>query len=225
MGGGGFGQPQQFGGGFGQPQQFGFGDVALTSLEEKKTDDDRKAEAKAEKAAARKALLPFAIISLSYLLYTITDGSIRMIVLLHAYNKSFTAMEVAVMFTLYEAAGVVTNLLAGLAGAKWGIKWTLLVGLTLQLGGLGMLFGWRDDWSKSEAIIYVTVAQMLCGVAKDLTKLGGKTVNKLQQDREQAPTHSLLYAAHFHTYTGKTVPKLVTTHSHVNPHTHTQVRP
>jgi len=48
------------------------------------------------------ALLPFAIISVSYLLYTMTDGSVRMIVLLHAYNKGFSAMEVATMFTLYE---------------------------------------------------------------------------------------------------------------------------
>ena len=105
------------------------------------------------KAAQRKALLPFAIISLSYLLYTMTDGSVRMIVLLHAYNKSFSAMEVALMFTLYETAGVVTNLLAGIAGAKWGIKWTLLVGLTLQLAGLGMLFGWQDSWDKTTAIV------------------------------------------------------------------------
>jgi sugar phosphate permease len=43
-----------------------------------------------------------------------TDGSVRMIVLLHAYNKRFSAMEVALMFTLYETAGVVTNLLAGI---------------------------------------------------------------------------------------------------------------
>jgi hypothetical protein len=74
-------------------------------------------------------------------------------------------------FVLMQA-GVFTNLLAGIAGAKWGIKWTLLVGLTLQLGGLGMLFGWKDAWDKPTAIIYVTFAQMLCGVAKDLTKVG-----------------------------------------------------
>lgn len=125
------------------------------------------------------ALFPFAIISVSYLLFTITDGAVRMIVLLHAYSKGFTAMDVAIMFTLYEVAGVVTNLAAGMMGARWGLKTTLLTGLCIQLVGLGMLFGWQNDWSKSAAIIYVTASQMMCGIAKDLTKLGGKTVTKL----------------------------------------------
>jgi Na+/melibiose symporter-like transporter len=55
---------------------------------------------------------------------------------------------------------------------RWGIRYTLLIGLNLQFVGLGMLFAWQDSWSKTDAIIYVTVAQMLCGIAKDLTKLG-----------------------------------------------------
>ena len=63
-------------------------------------------------AATSQALRPFVIISSSYLLFTITDGAIRMIVLLHAYNKSFSAFEVAIMFTLYELAGVFTNLVS-----------------------------------------------------------------------------------------------------------------
>lgn len=124
-------------------------------------------------------LWPFIIVSSSYLLYTITDGAIRMVVLLHAYEKGFSAMEVAIMFTLYEVAGVVTNLLAGIAGSRWGLRTTLLVGLSLQLVGISSLFGWEDEWGKLEAIIFVTFSQMLCGIAKDLTKLGGKTVAKL----------------------------------------------
>lgn len=132
-----------------------------------------------------KALRPFVIISTSYLLFTITDGAIRMIVLLHAYNKSFTALEVSIMFTLYELAGVFTNLAAGFMGAKWGIKFTLIIGLLLQLVSYGMLFGWDDSWSKQTAIIYVTITQMFAGVAKDLTKLGGKTVTKLVSPAEQ----------------------------------------
>ena len=125
------------------------------------------------------ALFPFAIISISYILFTITDGAVRMVVVLHAYSKSFTAMELAIVFTLYELMGVVTNLIAGIMGARWGIRMTLLIGLALQIGGLGMLFAWTDEWSKTKAMVYVTAAQALCGIAKDLTKLGGKTVTKL----------------------------------------------
>ena len=133
------------------------------------------------------ALLPFAIISISYLLFTVTDGAIRMIVLMHAYSQGFSAMEVATMFTLYELAGVVTNLVAGFAGAKLGIKCTLLTGLALQLVSYGLLFAWpavvaageQACGSRAGVIAFVTVAQMFGGIAKDLTKLGGKSVTKL----------------------------------------------
>lgn len=63
-----------------------------------------------ENSNSKEALRPFVIISSSYLLFTVTDGAIRMIVLLHAYSKNFSALEVAIMFTLYELAGVFTNL-------------------------------------------------------------------------------------------------------------------
>ncbi|KAJ9530544.1 hypothetical protein QJQ45_012521 [Haematococcus lacustris] len=140
-------------------------------------------ETKAPSPNSFSALKPFIIISVSYLLYTMTDGAIRMIVLLNAYNLGFTAWEVALMFTAYELAGVFTNLAAGMMGAKWGLKNTLLTGLSLQLVGISVLFAWQDSWSqpgqKWKAILFVTFAQMLCGIAKDLTKLGGKTVTKL----------------------------------------------
>ena len=132
-----------------------------------------------------KALRPFVIISSSYLLFTITDGAIRMIVLLHAYNMNFSALEVAIMFSLYELAGVFTNLAAGFLGAKWGIKFTLICGLSLQIISYSLLFAWDEDWDKKSAIIYITFAQMFAGVAKDLTKLGGKTVTKLVTPDEQ----------------------------------------
>ena len=84
-------------------------------------------------------LRPFVVISITYLLFTVTDGAIRMIVLLHAYNKSFSALEVAVMFTLYELAGVFTNLAAGMMGARWGIRFTLIIGLCLQILSYGTI--------------------------------------------------------------------------------------
>jgi hypothetical protein len=74
---------------------------------------------------------------------------------------------------------------AGVMGAKWGIKFTLVCGLTLQLFSYGLLFGWQDDWTKEQSIIYVTISQMFAGIAKDLTKLGGKTITKLVTPEEQ----------------------------------------
>mmetsp|Transcript_37845 Transcript_37845/g.121389 ORF Transcript_37845/g.121389 Transcript_37845/m.121389 type:complete len:567 (-) Transcript_37845:2162-3862(-) len=141
--------------------------------------------ARTEATQQRDALLPFVVISSTYLLFTITDGALRMIVLLHAYRKSFTAMEVTLMFVLYELAGVGTNLAAGIAGARWGIRATLVTGLLLQIVTFGLLFGWEDGWSKSQAILYVTGVQLFGGVAKDLTKLGGKTVTKLVTPEEK----------------------------------------
>ena len=59
-------------------------------------------------------------------------------------------------------------------------------GLLLQLLAYGLLFGWDDSWDQSTAIAYVTVAQLFAGVAKDLTKLGGKTVTKLVTPAEKS---------------------------------------
>ena len=147
--------------------------------------DTERAKTPAKAAAGRSRLLPFAVISITYLLFTVTDGALRMIVLLHAYNQSFSAMQVATMFTLYECAGVVTNLAAGFAGARWGIRVTLVTGLCLQLLAYGMLFGWEEEWGQGTAILYVTISQMWGGIAKDLTKLGGKTVTKLVTPEEK----------------------------------------
>jgi MFS family permease len=112
-----------------------------------------------------------------------------MIVLLHAYQLGFSAWLTAVMFSLYELAGVVTNLAAGLAGAKWGIRSTLLTGLALQLAGISVLYAWQPGWSGAgqqwKGLVFVTCTQALCGVAKDLVKLGGKTVTKLITPEEK----------------------------------------
>ena len=109
-------------------------------------------------AAPKNALWPFIIITITYLLFTVTDGAVRMLVLLHAYTKGFTAMEVSVMFALYELCGAGTNLAAGVVGAKWGIRVTLIAGLLMQIVGLSALYAWNDKWSKLDAIVYVTFA-------------------------------------------------------------------
>lgn len=54
--------------------------------------------------------------SLSYILFTTTDGGVRIVVLLHAYKQGFTALALAAIFSGYELAGMIVNLLAGMAG-------------------------------------------------------------------------------------------------------------
>ena len=131
----------------------------------------------------------FAAMSIAYLLFTLTDGALRMVVLFNAFTLGFSAWEVALMFGLYELAGVFTNLLAGVAGARWGIRPTLLVGLAIQLAGIALLFGFDIPWAgpgaRWKALAWVAVANSVGGVAKDLVKLGGKTVSKLVTPEEK----------------------------------------
>ena len=131
----------------------------------------------------------FAVMSTCYLLFTLTDGALRMVVLFHAFSLGFGAWEVALMFALYELAGVATNLLAGVAGARWGVRSTLLAGLWLQLAGIVMLGGfeipWAEPQAKWKALAWVAVANGIGGVAKDLVKLGGKTVARLVTPEEK----------------------------------------
>eukprot|EP00951_Prasinocladus_malaysianus_P012698 scaffold94854_cov41-Prasinocladus_malaysianus.AAC.1 len=55
-------------------------------------------------------------------------------------------------------------------GARWGIRATLLTGLTLQVLGIAMLMGWQDVWAlpenRGKGMVYVTFAQMWAGIAK-----------------------------------------------------------
>lgn len=159
------------------------GTSAYTVLDQ---DDVPLAEGVLDESQAKPAVVgmrAFAVVSVCYLLYTLTDGAIRMVVLLHAFQLGFSAWQVALMFSLYEIAGIVTNLAAGLAGARWGIRATLLTGLGVQLAGIAMLWGFNANWADParqwKSLAYIASAQALCGVAKDLTKLGGKTVSKL----------------------------------------------
>ena len=108
----------------------------MCSLQES---DDPQGEA----AKRRGGLGPFAIMSLAYVIFTTTDGGVRVIVLLHAYQQGFTALALASIFSGYELAGVIVNLLAGVAGSRWGFKATLIAGLGFQMCSLVMLLGWQ----------------------------------------------------------------------------------
>ncbi len=110
---------------------------------------------------------------------TITDGALRMLVLLHFHTLGFTPFEIALLFVLYEAMGVVTNLMAGWIAARFGLQSTLYAGLSLQVGALAALSLLDPEWSAALAVAYAVVVQGLAGVAKDLTKMSAKSAVKV----------------------------------------------
>ncbi|KAK4538042.1 hypothetical protein CDCA_CDCA15G4067 [Cyanidium caldarium] len=128
------------------------------------------------------ALKPYVVVTTTYLLFSLTDGGIRMVVLLYSISLGFSALATALMFASYELSGVVTNILAGMIGSAWGIRTPLLIGLGFQTVSLGMLFVWQAEQSVLHNVhgaIYVAAAQVLSGAAKDMVKLSGKSISRL----------------------------------------------
>ena len=120
-------------------------------------------------------LRDYALVTGSYWAFTITDGALRMLVLLFLHQRGFTPLELAALFVLYEFFGMVTNLLGGWLGARFGLVRTLLAGLGLQIVACSML---AIDPALL-TVAYVMGAQALSGIAKDLTKMSSKSYVKL----------------------------------------------
>ncbi len=117
----------------------------------------------------------YLVVTGSYWGFTLTDGALRMLVLLYFHGLGYSPLEVAMLFLLYEFFGVVTNLLGGWLAARLGLNVTLRVGLLLQVIALAMLL--VDPAMLSVA--YVMAAQALSGIAKDLNKMSAKSSIKL----------------------------------------------
>ena len=121
----------------------------------------------------------YALVTGAYWGFTLTDGALRMLVLLHFHALGYTPVQIAFLFLLYEFCGVVTNLVGGWIGSHFGLKITLFAGLALQVFALIMLALLDPDWSVAFSIAYVMAAQALSGVAKDLTKMSSKSAIKV----------------------------------------------
>lgn len=124
----------------------------------------------------------YALVTSAYWSFTLTDGALRMLVLLHFHALGYTALQLAFLFLLYEFFGVVTNLFGGWIGSHTGLKLTLFSGLALQVGALTMLSFISESWSPAISVSYVLAAQGLSGIAKDLTKMSSKSAVKLLVD-------------------------------------------
>jgi len=121
----------------------------------------------------------YAIVTAAYWGFTLTDGALRMLVLLHFYRLGYSPFTLAFLFLLYEAAGVLANLVGGWLATRYGIARMLAVGLATQIIGFLLLSALSPDWTAAVSVAWVVLAQGVCGVAKDLTKTASKSAIKL----------------------------------------------
>lgn len=121
----------------------------------------------------------YATVTAAYWGFTLTDGALRMLVLLHFHGLGYSPFDIAMLFLLYEFMGIVTNLFGGWLGTLKGLRVTLFAGLILQIFALVSLSFVDAGWAVGFSVVYVMVVQALSGVAKDLTKMSSKSAVKL----------------------------------------------
>ncbi|KPF47643.1 MFS transporter permease [beta proteobacterium AAP121] len=121
----------------------------------------------------------YAIVTAAYWGFTLSDGALRMLVLLHFYRLGYSPFTLAFLFLLYEAMGIVANLVGGWLATRYGIQRMLVVGLATQITGFLLLSALSPSWTAVMSVAWVVLAQGVCGVAKDLTKTASKSAIKL----------------------------------------------
>ncbi|MDG1431858.1 MAG: organoarsenical effux MFS transporter ArsJ [Paracoccaceae bacterium] len=121
----------------------------------------------------------YMVVTAAYWAFMLTDGALRILVLLHFHILGFSPIQLAYLFVLYEIAGIVTNLTAGWVAARFGLVLTLNAGLFLQIIALLGLSQLNAEWGITTSVIYAMCIQGLSGIAKDLTKMSSKSAVKL----------------------------------------------
>ncbi len=117
----------------------------------------------------------YLVVTGNYWAFTLTDGALRMLVVLHFHALGYSPLQIAALFLFYEIFGVVTNLIGGYLGARLGLNRTMNLGLALQVAALLMLTV-PASWL---TVLWVMGAQALSGIAKDLNKMSAKSSIKL----------------------------------------------
>jgi hypothetical protein len=120
----------------------------------------------------------YVAVTAAYWAFMLSDGALRMLVLLHFNGLGFTPIQLAWLFLLYECAGIATNLAAGWLAARFGLAATLFGGLTLQIAALAALAQLDPTWTIPASVAFVMAVQGLSGVAKDLAKMSSKSAVK-----------------------------------------------
>ena len=130
-------------------------------------------------------LSAYIAVTAAYWAFMLTDGALRMLVLLHFHTLGFSPIQLAYLFVLYEIAGMVTNLSAGWIAARFGLTSTLYAGLGLQVVALLALAQLDPTWAITASVAFVMCVQGASGVAKDLAKMSSKSAVKLLAPKEE----------------------------------------
>jgi predicted MFS family arabinose efflux permease len=120
-------------------------------------------------------LRQYLVVTGNYWAFTLTDGALRMLVVLHFYSLGYSPLAIASLFLFYELFGVITNLVGGWLGARIGLNKTMNIGLLLQVLALSMLL----VPASMLTVVWVMAAQAMSGIAKDLNKMSAKSSLKL----------------------------------------------
>ncbi|WP_298674970.1 organoarsenical effux MFS transporter ArsJ [uncultured Lentibacter sp.] len=125
------------------------------------------------------ALSAYIAVTAAYWAFMLTDGALRMLVLLHFHGLGFSPVQLAYLFVLYEIAGMITNLAAGWIAARFGLTATLYAGLSIQVLALLALTQLSPTWAMGTSVAFVMLVQGASGVAKDLAKMSSKSAVKV----------------------------------------------
>lgn len=128
-----------------------------------------------------KSIRQYMIVTFNYWNFTITDGALRMLVVLYFHDLGYSTLAIASLFLFYEFFGVVTNLIGGWLGARLGLNRTMNIGLAMQIVAL-MMLAVPNVWL---TIPWVMAAQAVSGIAKDLNKMSAKSAIKTLVPDEQ----------------------------------------
>lgn len=120
----------------------------------------------------------YLVVTASYWGFTLVDGALRMLVLLHFFKLGYSPFVLALLFLLYESAGIVANLAGGWLAVRFGIPRMLMAGQALQIAGLVMLSALDPSWTAAASVAWVVAAQGIAGLAKDFTKTASKSAIK-----------------------------------------------
>lgn len=136
----------------------------------------------------------YTVVTAAYWAFTLTDGALRMLVLLYFHEQGLTAIQLAFLFLLYEFCGIITNLFGGWLASSKGLKITLTSGLLLQIIPLLLLsLVPRFDWDLGLIVSYIMGTQALSGIAKDLTKMSSKSAVRVLVPQDHAQAQSGLF--------------------------------